>query len=100
VLVLVGPSLGVRVPPGRSPQTYTDRDRAAEFRQGRQRGLLAAATVTWHSDPPAETVTWVLLRENALAPQSPLRDAQLVVLGGAHPDEGAYAALRARAACR
>ena len=33
--------------------------------------MLAAATVAWRTDPPAETVTWVLLRENALGPQSP-----------------------------
>ena len=71
VMVLVGPRLGVRVPPGRSPESYTDRDRAREFREGRQYGLLAAATVKWHSTLPAETVSWELLAENTLGPQSP-----------------------------
>lgn len=71
VMVFVGPRLGVRVPPGWSPESYTARARALEFREGRQDGLLAAATVKWHSSPSAETVSWVLLAENALGPQSP-----------------------------
>ncbi len=71
VMVFIGPNLGVRVPPGRSPESYTDRDRAREFREGRQNGLLAAAIVKWHSSPPEETVSWVLLAENTLGPQSP-----------------------------
>jgi hypothetical protein len=71
VMVFVGPSLGIRVPPGRSPETYTDRDRAEEFRVGRENGLLAAATVEWHISQPAETMTWVLLREDVLGPGVP-----------------------------
>ena len=71
VMVLVGPSLGIRVPPGRTPQSYTDRDRIREFRTGRENGLLAAATVKWHTSPPEQTVTWVLLRENAIGPGTP-----------------------------
>lgn len=63
VLVFVGPMLGVRIPPGRTAESYTTRDRAEEFRRGRQNGLLAAATVAWHGGPPEETVTWVLLPE-------------------------------------
>jgi hypothetical protein len=37
VMVFIGPSLGVRIPPGRSPESYTDRDRAREFRGGAAR---------------------------------------------------------------
>ena len=71
VMVLIGPSLGIRVPPRRSPESYTDRDRIREFREGRENGLLAAATVKWHTSPPDETATWVLLRENELGPACP-----------------------------
>ena len=65
VMVLFGPSLGIRVPPGRAPESYTDKERAREFRQGRQAGLLAAATVTWRPSPPEDALMWVLLREGA-----------------------------------
>jgi hypothetical protein len=65
VLVLFGPRLGIRVPPGRSPRSYTDQERAREFRDGRQAGLVAAASVAWHTSPPEETLMWVLLREGA-----------------------------------
>ena len=71
VMVFIGPNLGIRVPPGRSPESYTDRDRIREFRYGRENGLLAAATVRWHTTPPDETATWVLLRENELGPECP-----------------------------
>lgn len=71
VMVFIGPSLGIRVPPGRSPESYTDRDRIGEFREGRENGLLAAATVKWHTSPSAETMTWVLLREDVLGPGVP-----------------------------
>ena len=64
VLVLFGPRLGVRVPPGRSPQSYTDQERAREFRDGRQAGLVAAATVAWRTSPPEDALMWVL-REGA-----------------------------------
>jgi len=71
VMVFIGPHLGIRVPPGRSPESYTDADRIREFRYGRENGLLAAATVRWHTSPPGETATWVLLRENELGPACP-----------------------------
>ena len=71
VMVFIGPDLGIRIPPGRSPESYTDRDRIREFRDGRENGLLAAATVKWHTSPPDETATWVLLRENELGPACP-----------------------------
>ncbi len=71
VMVFVGPNLGIRVPPRRSPETYTDRDRAEEFRAGRENGLLAAATVQWHISQPTETMTWALLREDVLGPGAP-----------------------------
>ena len=38
-MVFIGPNLGIRVPPGRLLQSYTDRDRAEEFRYGRENGL-------------------------------------------------------------
>jgi hypothetical protein len=71
VMVFIGPNLGIRVPPGRSPESYTDGDRIREFKSGREKGLLAAATVRWHTSPPGETATWVLLREDELGPASP-----------------------------
>jgi hypothetical protein len=71
VMVFFGPGLGVRVPPGRSPESYTIRERAWEFRDGREKGLLATATVRWHSSPPEEAMTWVSLGENVLGPQAP-----------------------------
>ena len=52
VMVFIGPRLGVRVPPGRTPESYTPQARALEFREGRRDGLLAAATVKWHNSPP------------------------------------------------
>jgi hypothetical protein len=71
VLVLVGPKLGIRVPPDQSPESYADQDRVREFRAGRRDGLLAAATVQWHTGPPTETMSWVLLREGTLGPSLP-----------------------------
>jgi hypothetical protein len=71
VMVFIGPNLGIRIPPERPPESYTDRDRIREFRYGRENGLLAAATVKWHTSPPGETATWVLLRENELGPACP-----------------------------
>ena len=71
VMVFVGPNLGIRIPPGRSPESYTDQDRIREFKFGRESGLLAAATVKWHISPPEKTVTWVLLKENVIGPEVP-----------------------------
>ena len=61
VLVLHGPCLGIRTPPGRTEACYTVADRAEEIKRGRWNGLLAGATVRWHSEPLEETLTWVLL---------------------------------------
>jgi hypothetical protein len=71
VMVLVGPRLGVRIPDGRAPESYTARERAEEFTYGRQNGLIAAATVRWHTSPPKETTNWVLLMEGALGLPTP-----------------------------
>ncbi len=71
VMVLVGPSLGVRIPDDRTPESYTSRDRAAKFNYGRRNGLIAAATVRWHTSPPEETTDWVLLMEGALGLPTP-----------------------------
>jgi hypothetical protein len=71
VMVLFGPRLGVRVPPGRSPQSYTDRERAAEFRSSRQASVVAAATVRWHTGQAPDNMNWVLLQENVLGPGAP-----------------------------
>jgi hypothetical protein len=71
VMVLIGPRLGVRIPPGQSPESYTRRERVDEFNYGRQNGLIAAATVRWHTSPPQETTNWVLLVEGALGLPTP-----------------------------
>jgi hypothetical protein len=60
VLVLHGPCLGIRTPPGRTQASYTVEDRAQEIQRGRRNGLLAGATVTWHPEPLDETLNWVL----------------------------------------
>lgn len=52
VVVFYGPKLGVRVPPGTNPAAYTTARRSAEFREGCREGLVSAATVTWHGEPP------------------------------------------------
>jgi hypothetical protein len=61
VLVLHGPCLGIRTPPGRTETGYTVAHRAEEIKRGRRHGFLAGATVRWHSGPLEETLTWVLL---------------------------------------
>lgn len=71
VMILVGPRLGVRIPPGRTPESYTSRERAEEFTYGRRNGLIAAATVRWHTSPPEETTSWVPLPEGALGLPTP-----------------------------
>jgi len=71
VMVLVGPRLGVRIPDGRTPESYTSRDRAEEFTYGRRNGLIAAATVRSHTSPPEETTNWALLMEGALGLPTP-----------------------------
>lgn len=62
VLVLHGPCLGIRTPPGRTEVSYTVADRAQEIKRGRRDGLLAGATVTWHPEPLTETLNWVLFQ--------------------------------------
>lgn len=62
VLVLHGPRLGIRTPPGRTEASYTVEDRAEEIKQGRREGLLAGATVRWHPEPLDETLNWVLFQ--------------------------------------
>jgi hypothetical protein len=51
VLVLHGPRLGIRIPPGRTAASYTIDVRAKEIKQGRREGLLAGATVEWQPVP-------------------------------------------------
>ncbi|MEV4753422.1 hypothetical protein AB0K21_44365 [Streptosporangium sp. NPDC049248] len=72
VTVLFGPRLGIRVPPGKSAQSYTLQQRIAEFRQGRSEGLCAAASVKWHPAVPKETMSWVLLPAGIFGQPLPL----------------------------
>lgn len=59
VLVLYGYPLGVNVPPGKTEQSYTLKDRAREVTEARRSGLLAAAMVEWRG-ALTETLDWVL----------------------------------------
>ncbi|WP_433464157.1 hypothetical protein [Spirillospora sp. CA-128828] len=61
VTVYYGPWLGVRLPEGKTDQTYTVQDRIAEFKRGREQGLCAAASVRWHPEIFDQTMDWVLL---------------------------------------
>lgn len=49
VLVLYGPLLGVRTPPGKLEQTYTAAERLKEFQRGRKLGFVAAGFVHWRT---------------------------------------------------
>lgn len=49
VLVLYGPLLGVRTPPGKLERTYTAAERLKEFRRGHKLGLVAAGFVHWQT---------------------------------------------------
>ena len=61
-----------------SAESYTGRDRAREFREGRQAGLPVMAAVPWQSGPP-ETQTWLLLQEDTFSqPGAPLPPAVYV----------------------
>jgi hypothetical protein len=60
VAVFYGPCLGVRTPPQTPPAAYATAARAAEFRTSRQRGLIAAAMVTWAGEAVQETLTWTV----------------------------------------
>ncbi len=59
IIVFYGPRLGVRVPPGTDPASYTMAARAAEFRDGRKHGLVSVATVTWQGEASSQTLDWV-----------------------------------------
>jgi hypothetical protein len=59
IIVFYGPRLGVRVPPGTDPASYTTAARAAEFRDGRQKGLVSVATVKWQGEASSQTLDWV-----------------------------------------
>jgi hypothetical protein len=58
IVAFYGPKLGIRTPPGMNPARYSTAQRAAEFRQGRQEGLVTAATVTWCGQADGETLDW------------------------------------------
>jgi hypothetical protein len=72
VLVLHGPYLGIRTPPGRTQACYTVEDRAQEIKRGRRDGLLAGATVTWHPELLKETLNWVLFPPGMYAQPLPI----------------------------
>jgi hypothetical protein len=72
VLVLVGPRLGIRVPPGRNLKSYTADERLKEFHQCRHEGLLIAAVVGWRGPDKGKALKWVLLRQGSLGLALPL----------------------------
>lgn len=50
VVVLYGPQLGVRTPPGLVTSAYSPQARRAEIRLGRRRGVVAGAVVRFHNN--------------------------------------------------
>ncbi len=72
VLVLVGPRLGIRVPPGRTLESYTADERLKEFHQCRHEGHLIAAVVGWRGPDRGKALKWVLLRRGSLGLALPL----------------------------
>ncbi len=72
VVVFYGPKLGVRTPPGMNPARYSAAQRAAEFRQGRQDGLVTAATVTWQGEADGETLDWSTFLPGSLGQPLPV----------------------------
>ena len=72
VLVLVGPRLGIRVPPGRTLESYTADERLKEFHQCRHEGHLIAAVVGWCGPDKGKALKWVLLRKGSLGLALPL----------------------------
>jgi len=72
VLVLVGPRLGIRVPPGRTLESYTADERLEEFHQCRHEGHLIAAVVGWRGPDRGKALKWVLLRQGSLGLALPL----------------------------
>ncbi len=72
VLVLVGPRLGIRVPPGRTLESYTADEQIKEFHQCRHKGYLIAAVVGWRGPDAGKALKWVLLRQRSLGLALPL----------------------------
>jgi hypothetical protein len=72
VLVLIGPRLGIRVPPGRTLKSYTADERLKEFHQCRHEGHLIAAVVGWRGPERGKALKWVLLRQGSLGLALPL----------------------------
>ncbi|MYX48532.1 hypothetical protein [Streptomyces sp. SID8385] len=50
VVCFYGPQLGVRTPPGSSPEQYTDAKRLEEFRTARGRGLVAGGIIAYRNN--------------------------------------------------
>lgn len=72
VMVLFGPQLGIRVPPGQDPASYTAKERLDEFHRCRHAGQVIAATVTWRGPQRDQALSWALLREGSLGLALPL----------------------------
>lgn len=86
VLVLIGPRLGIRVPPGRDPASYTPEERLKEFHECRRAGLMIAAVVGWRGLDQDKTLKWTLLCRGSLGLALPLVYVPAVALrahGGA-----------------
>lgn len=71
VAVFYGPKLGIRLPRGKTPQSYTIDEQIAEFQEGRRQGLCTVASVGWHPVPAEETTNWVLLGPGAFGQPLP-----------------------------
>ncbi|WJY43176.1 hypothetical protein QT196_38575 (plasmid) [Streptomyces sp. P9-2B-2] len=50
VVCFYGPQLGVRTPPGSTPEQYTDAKRLEEFRTARGRGLVAGGIIAYRNN--------------------------------------------------
>lgn len=50
VVCFYGPQLGVRAPPGSTPEQYTDAKRLEEFRTARGRGLVAGGIIAYRNN--------------------------------------------------
>lgn len=71
ILVLHGAPLGVRVPPGRSEESYSARERASEFKRARNNGLLVGAFIAWRG-LAEEALDWILFPPGAFDQPFPL----------------------------
>lgn len=86
VLVIIGPRLGIRVPPGRSPGSYTPEEQLREFHECRRGGFLIAAVVAWNGLEHDKTLKWTLFCQGSLGLALPLAYVPTVSLrahGGA-----------------